>query len=135
MKVWNMVIQEKRNLMKKILSIIALTFVMGTNAYAEHLEGKVAFNSQKPVACTTPEEALNIVSVDYGELPYFRANGIAPTVDGNNFMQTKGVIAINLESKTFTVLEWVTPELVCMVANGNSFEFLNPQKIDTKVNF
>ena len=40
----------------------------------------------------------------------------------------KQIDSINLETKTFTVLEWVTPELVCMVANGNSFEFLNPQK-------
>ena len=46
-------------------------------------------------------------------------------------MQTKVVISINLETKTFTVLEWVTPELVCMVANGNGFEFLNPQKTET----
>ncbi len=136
MKVWNMAHRKKRE-MKNIFSIFALSFVIITSASAnaEHLEGKVAYNSQKPVACTSPEEALQIVANDYGEMPYFRANGIAPTVDGNQFMQTKVVISINLETKTFTVLEWVTPETVCMVANGNGFEFLNPQKTDTKVNY
>ena len=111
--------------MKKLLSAIALLLVLTTSAYAEH--EKNTYNSQKPVSCTTPDKMLEIVKDTFGESPYFRGKGIAAAVDGQQFIETNVVIAINMETKTFSIIEFIAPNLVCIIGGGNNFELLAPE--------
>ena len=117
--------------MKKIFSAILLSLVLTTSAFAEH--EKQNYNSQKPVSCTTPDQMLKIVKDKFGEIPYFRGQGIAAATDGKQFIQTNVVIAVNLETKTFSIVEFITPTLVCIVAGGNEFEFLAPETEKTNI--
>ena len=117
--------------MKKIFSAILLSFVLTTSAYAEH--EKNTYNSQKPVSCATPDQMLEIVNKRFGEVPYFRGKGIAAAVDGQQFIETNIVIAVNLETKTFSIIEFIAPNLVCIIGGGNEFEFLTPETEKTNI--
>ena len=117
--------------MKKLLSAIALSLVLTTSAYAEH--EKNTYNSQKPVSCTTPDQMLKIVKDTFGEVPYFRGKGLAAAVDGQQFIETNVVIAINMETKTFSIIEFIAPNLVCIIGGGNNFELLAPEAKKTNI--
>ena len=117
--------------MKKLLSVIVLSLVLTTSAYAEH--EKNTYNSQKPVSCTTPDQMLKIVKDTFGEVPYFRGKGVAAATDGQQFIETNIVIAINMETKTFSVVEFIAPNLVCIIGGGNEFEFLAPEAEKTNI--
>jgi len=117
--------------MKKLLSAIVLSLVLTTSGYAEH--EKNTYNSQKPVSCTTPDQMLKIVKDTFGEVPYFRGKGVAAAVDGKQFIETNIVIAINLETKTFSIVEFIAPNLVCIIGGGNEFEFLAPEAEKTNI--
>ena len=79
--------------MKNLFSALVLTLVMGTSAYASTLN----FNSQKPVNCMTTEEMKNLIGGKYLEMPYMQGVGIAPATDGQQFIKTTVVIALNIE--------------------------------------
>ena len=117
--------------MKKIFSAILLSFVLTTSAYAEH--EKNTYNSQKPVSCATPDQMLEIVNKRFGEVPYFRGKGVAAAVDGLQFLETNIVIAVNLETKTFSIVEFIAPNLVCIIGGGNEFELLAPEAEKTNI--
>ena len=117
--------------MKKLLSAIVLSLVLTTSAYAEH--EKNTYNSQKPVSCTTPDKMLKIVKDTFGEVPYFRGKGVAAATDGQQFIETSIVIAINMETKTFSIVEFIAPNLVCIIGGGNEFEFLAPEAEKTNI--
>ena len=117
--------------MKKIFSAILLSLVLTTSAFAEH--EKQNYNSQKPVSCMNMEQMLAIVDGKFGEKPWFRADGISAATDGKQFIKTQMIVAVNLETKTFSIVEFITPTLVCIVAGGNEFEFLAPETEKTNI--
>ena len=105
--------------MRQPLSALILSLVMSTSAYASTLN----FNSQKPVNCMTTEEMKNLVGGQYLEMPYMQGVGIAPSTDGQQFIKTTVVVALNLETKTFSIVEVINPNLACIIAGGNQFKF------------
>ena len=107
--------------MKNLFSALVLSLVMGTSAYAEH--EKNTYNSQKPVSCNTFENVTALVGGQFGEMPYMQGDGIAAATDGKQFIKTQIVVAVNLETNTFTVVEVISPELTCIIAGGNNFRF------------
>ena len=117
--------------MKKIFSALVLSLVLTTSAYAEH--EKNTYNSQKPVSCNTLEAITSIVGGQFKELPYMQADGLAAAVDGQKFIKTQVIVAVNLETNTFSVVEIINPNLACIIAGGNNFRFTNPpeQKTNT----
>ena len=86
--------------MKKIFSAILLSLVLTTSAYAEH--EKQNYNSQKPVSCMNMEQMLAIVDGQFGEKPYFRGEGINYKQMENSLFKLKLIVAVNLETKTFS---------------------------------
>ena len=116
--------------MKRIFSILTLFFVLTTSAYAEH--EKFNYNSQKPVTCTTPERVKDVLGNVLGELPYFQGEGTAPSADGKSFIKTKLIISVNLETRTFSVVEMLNQYTMCVIAGGQNFKFNKP--LDNKVN-
>ena len=123
--------------MKRIFSTLVLALVLTTSAYAEHEglpEGEPNYNSQKPVNCMSPEQMLTIVDKKFGEKPYMSGDGIAPAQDGKKYIKTQVVIAVNMETKTFSVVEFIADGLVCIVAGGSNFRLNNiPSTDKTKV--
>ena len=112
--------------MKQIFSVLIFVFVLTTSAYAEHEgvpEGEPNYNSQKPINCMSPEKMLALIDKKYGEKPYISGDGIAAAQDGQQYIKTQIVIAINIETKTFTVVEFIGNNLVCIVAGGTNFRF------------
>ena len=107
--------------MRKTFSALVLSLVLTTSAYAEH--EKNTYNSQKPVSCNTVENVTAIVGGQFGELPYMQGDGLAAAIDGQQFIKTQVVVAVNLETNTFTVVEVISPELACIIAGGNNFRF------------
>jgi len=105
--------------MRQPLSALILSLVMSTSAYASTLN----FNSQKPVNCMTTEEMKNLIGGKYLEMPYMQGVGIAPATDGQQFIKTTVVIALNIETKTFSIVEIINPDLACIIAGGNQFQF------------
>ena len=123
--------------MKKLLSAFVLSLVLTTSAYAEHdgiPEGEPNYNSQKPVNCMSSEQMLTIVDKKFGEKPYMSGDGIAPAQDGKQYIRTQVVIAVNMETKTFSVVEFIDDGLVCIVAGGSNFRLNDiPSTDKTKV--
>ena len=120
--------------MRQLLSALVLSLVMGTSAYAEH--EKNTYNSQKPVSCTTTEKMKDLVGGQYLELPYMQGDGIAPAVDGQQFIKTQIVVAVNLETKTFSVVEIINPQLACIIGGGSKFRFNEPpQETKTSISW
>ena len=117
--------------MKKLFSLLVLSFVLTTNAYAEH--EKNTYNSQKPVTCMSPKQMLEIVSGKFNELPYIQGDGLAAATDGFQFINTQIVVSINPETRTFSVVELINPELACVIAGGENVRIvINPSE-KTKV--
>ena len=122
--------------MKRTFSAFILSLVLTTSAYAEHEgvpEGEPNYNSQKPVNCMSSEQMLTIVDKKFGEKPYMSGDGIAPAQDGKQYIRTQVVIAVNMETKTFSVVEFIADGLVCIVAGGDNFR-LNDIKQEKKTN-
>ena len=118
--------------MKNLLSTIVLSLVLTTSAYAEH-ELKNTYNSQKPVSCNTVENVTAIVGGQFGELPYMQGDGLAAAIDGQQFIKTQLVLAVNLETNTFSVVEIINPQLACIIAGGNNFRFNKPPSQKTNI--
>ena len=110
--------------MKKIFSALVLSLVLTTSAYAEH--EKQNYNSQKPVSCMNMEQMLAIVDGKFGEKPWFTADGISAATDGKQFIKTQVIVAVNLDTKTFSVVEVISPEIVCIIGGGNNFTLTKP---------
>ena len=118
--------------MRQLLSAFVLTLVMTTSVYASTMN----YNSQKPVSCMTTENMKMLVGGQYGELPYMQGDGIAPAVDGQQFIQTQVLVAVNLDTKTFSIVEIINDNLACIVASGNEFKFNKPPETNkTKISW
>ena len=110
--------------MKKIFSAFVLSFVMITSANAEH--EKTTYNSQKPVSCASTDNVTKLLGGTFKEMPYMQGDGLAPALDGGKFIKTNIVIALNLETQTFSVVEIINEKLACIIAGGNNFRFNKP---------
>tara|TARA_B100000900_G_C20095757_1_gene519909 strand:- start:80 stop:445 length:366 start_codon:yes stop_codon:yes gene_type:complete len=119
--------------MKKLFSLLVLSFVLTTNAYAEH--EKNTYNSQKPVTCMSPKQMLEIVSGKFNELPYIQGDGLAAATDGVQFIKTQVIVSINPETMTFSVVELINPELACVIAGGENVRIVVKPSEKTKVSW
>ena len=117
--------------MKKVFSALVLLFVLTTNAYAEH--EKYTYNSQKPVTCMAPQQVLAVVSGKFNEVPYMQGDGLAAATDGVQFINTQVIVSINPETKTFSVVELLSPELACVIAGGENIRVVVNPSEKTKV--
>ena len=116
--------------MKKVFSALVLLFVLTTNAYAEH--EKNTYNSQKPVTCMTPQQVLAVVSGRFNEVPRCKVMDLHAT-DGVRFINTQVIVSINPETKTFSVVELLSPELDFVIAGGENIRIVVNPSEKTKV--
>ena len=119
--------------MRNLFSTLVLSLVLTTSVYAEHEKTLQIYNSQKPVQCMTMDEMMKLVDGQFGEKPWFTADGLAASSDGQQFIKTQVVVAVNLETKTFSVIEIINPDLVCIIGSGNNFTFNEPPTKKTSI--
>ena len=43
------------------------------------------------------------------------------------------IVAVNLETKTFSIVEVISPQIVCIIGGGNNFTFNEPPKQKTNI--
>ena len=76
---------------------------------------------------------LALVDKKFGEKPYMSGDGVAAATDGTQYIKTQLVIAVNIETKTFSIVEFIGGNLTCIVASGSNFR-LNDIKGEKKTN-
>ena len=119
--------------MRNLFSTLVLSLVLTTSVYAEHEKSLQIYNSQKPVQCMTMDEMMKLVDGQFGEKPWFTADGLAASTDGQQFIKTQVVVAVNIETKTFSFIEIINPNLVCIIGSGNNFTFNEPPTKQTSI--
>jgi len=119
--------------MRNLFNALVLSLVLTTSVYAEHEKSLKLYNSQKPVQCMIMDEMMKLVDGQFGEKPWFTADGLAASSDGQQFIKTTVVVAVNLETKTFSVIEIINPDLVCIIGSGNNFTFNEPPSKQTSI--
>ena len=121
---------------KLIFSVLCFVFITSFafgNDEQIYEETKLNFNSQKPIACSTPETIINIVDKTYGEKPYMEGNGIAAALDGKTFIGTSIIIGINMDTLTFSIVELVNPTTACIIGAGTGFRLIGNKGKKTNV--
>ena len=122
--------------MKLALNIFIFVLIT-TFAYANdekmYEQTKLNFNSQKPIACSTPERIIDVVDKTYGEKPYMEGNGIAAALDGKTFIGTSIIIGINMDTLTFSIVELVNPTTACIIGAGTGFRLIGNKGKKTNV--
>jgi len=113
--------------------ILTVFVILPLTAKAEHEKSLQIYNSQKPVQCMTMDEMMKLVDGQFGEKPWFTADGLAASSDGQQFIKTQVVVAVNLETKTFSIVEIINPNLVCIIGSGNNFTFNEPPTKKTSI--
>ena len=75
-----------------------------------------------------PQQVLAVVSGKFNEVPYMQGDGFGRT-DGVQFINTQVIVSINPETKTFSVVELLNPELACVIAGGENIRVVvNPSE-------
>lgn len=109
--------------MKKLLSLI---FLIPTIVLAAE-ESWV----RKPVICNTPEQVHKIVE-KYNEQILLGAATSLPEYGSGKIVASASVILyINAETKSFTLIEYLSPEIACVISFGDNLN-LNPDDITEK---
>ena len=81
----------------------------------------------------TPQQVLAVVSGRFNEVPYMQGDGLAAATDGVQFINTQVIVSINPETKTFSVVEVLSPELACVIAGGENIRIVVNPSEKTKV--
>ena len=107
--------------MKKTL--IGVLLLLPFSAYAQDSvlpESKpqmpTTYWAQKPIQCSNMETLVNMVS-KYGEVPTIIMDGQTGFPNGVS-TPSKFVIAMNPETETWTLIEFVSDEQACVLGSG-----------------
>lgn len=106
--------------------LISLLFLIPTIVLAE---GETWL--RKPVVCNTPEIAHKIVE-KYNEQILLGAATTLPEYGSGKIVASASIILyINAETKSFTLIEYLSPEIACVISFGENLN-LDPKDITEK---
>lgn len=103
----------------KFLLTIAASFFITSSLYAQSNLNVISFKG----VCTTHLEFAQTLS-NYEEVPLARGDSVRPL---NNIPSSVLVVFVNPKTKTFTIAERITEEIVCVIAMGQEFEPLDAE--------
>ncbi len=110
---------KKKNLMKA-LTLSALLF--SGAALAEHEGVPDAEWVQKPVQCSSHETVIS-TTAQFGEKPVIVMHGKTMNTTGV-LTDSKIVISYNEETKSWTLVEFLNPQVACILNSGEGMEFI-----------
>ena len=89
---------------------------------------------QKPVQCAEPQEVVTHQAKIYREIPFLMLYGKSLTPTGT-FRDTSYILSVNMETKTWTMIEFASKEeRACVIATGTGLK-LAPQEKEININF
>jgi hypothetical protein len=101
---------------KKMFSILpALLF--STAVAAE------PFWADKPVQCGTLQTIKSITD-SFGEVPFITMDGWGAQPEGRGTYKTKVIITVNTDTYTWTIIEFPSPRMGCILGSGTSLQKL-----------
>ena len=124
-----------------VLAVIGSLF-FGEPASPEHLQGKSKeyvetqkdrlkyhkfmdnelAGASKPVFCNHPDTITELL-VMWGESPKMTMNNVSPNIK-SELLQTVVVFGMNTETETWSIVEFISPEWACILANGIGAEII-----------
>ena len=124
-----------------VLAIIGSLF-FGEPASPEHLQGKSKeyvktqkdrlkyhkfmdnelTSASKPIFCNHPDTITELL-VMWGESPKMTMKNVSPNIK-SELLQTVVVFGMNTETETWSIVEFISPEWACILANGVGAEII-----------
>ena len=83
--------------------------------YHKYLDNELA-SASKPVVCNHPDTITELL-VMWGESPKMTMNNVSPNLK-SELLQTIVVFGMNIETGTWSIVEFVDPNWACILANG-----------------
>ena len=83
--------------------------------YHKYLDNELA-SASKPVVCNHPDTITELL-VMWGESPKMTMNNVSPNIK-SELLQTVVVFGMNIETGTWSIIEFVDPDWACILANG-----------------
>ena len=83
--------------------------------YHKYLDNELA-SASKPVVCNHPDTITELL-VMWGESPKMTMNNVSPNIK-SELLQTVVVFGMNIETGTWSIVEFVDPDWACILANG-----------------
>ena len=83
--------------------------------YHKFLDNELA-SASKPVVCNHPDTITELL-VMWGEKPKMTMNNVSPNIK-SELLQTVVVFGMNIETGTWSIVEFVDPDWACILANG-----------------
>ena len=89
--------------------------------YHKYLDNELA-SASKPVVCNHPDTITELL-VMWGESPKMTMNNVSPNIK-SELLQTIVVFGMNTETETWSIVEFISPEWACILANGIGAEII-----------
>ena len=83
--------------------------------YHKFMDNELA-GASKPVFCNHPDTITELL-VMWGESPKMTMNNVSPNIK-SELLQTVVVFGMNIETGTWSIVEFVDPDWACILANG-----------------
>ena len=83
--------------------------------YHKYLDNELA-SASKPVVCNHPDTITELLFM-WGESPKMPMNNVSPNIK-SELLQTVVVFGMNIETGTWSIVEFVDPDWACILANG-----------------
>ena len=83
--------------------------------YHKYLDNELA-SASKPVVCNHPDTITELL-VMWGESPKMTMKNVSPNIK-SELLQTVVVFGMNIETGTWSIVEFVDPDWACILANG-----------------
>lgn len=97
-----------------VISLL-LSLALPHNSFAVEVQNK-------PVQCSKPEEFFQLIA-KYEEKPIVLLNGIVMGTNGE-YMKAQTLIFFNKETTSWTLVEYLSEEQVCILGTGKGLELL-----------
>ena len=89
--------------------------------YHKFMDNELA-GASKPVFCNHPDTIIQILDT-WGEQPKMTMNNVSPNLK-SELLQTVVVFGMNTETETWSIVEFINPDLACILANGIGAEII-----------
>ena len=87
----------------------------------KHIDRQVS-TASKPVVCNHPDTIIQLVD-KWGEKPKMKLYNVSPNLKGI-IIPTNVVFGMNIETGTWSLVEFINADWACIIANGTGAEVI-----------
>ena len=89
--------------------------------YHKYLDNELA-SASKPVVCNHPDTITDLLDM-WGEKPKMTMSNVSPNLK-SEMLATVVVFGMNTNTNTWSIVEFISPDWACILANGVGAEVL-----------